>query len=141
MGRPVLPPKRGIAFTDIARTYAGAPGADGIYTSNEIVNALGYTRLVIRTEADTEVATSTLAIKLQAYNDQSGDWYDMPGASLATISANATTPIDLVVGPGITAVSNRAVSTVLPRRMRVHATIATSGTDGYTFGVEYELLP
>lgn len=141
MSRPVLPPKRGTCFRDIARTYAGSPTADGIYFSDEIVNKLGYTKLVLRMEADTEVATSTLDVILQAYNEQSGDWYAVPGAAFAQITGNASTPVDLVVSTDITVVSGRAISTLVPMRMRCKATIATSGADGYTFGVEYELHP
>jgi hypothetical protein len=139
MSRPQLPPKlAGVALTHTARTYEDAPDADGIYISAEIVNDLGYNTLILRTMPEDEVATSTLAIKVQAYDDLTGEWYDIAGASLATISANRTTPIDLVVGP-FTAVANRVVSQPLPHRMRAHCTIATSGTDGFTFGISYEL--
>jgi hypothetical protein len=141
MSRPQLQPKvAGVALTHVARTYAGAPDADGIYISEEIVNALGYNTLILRTMPEAEVATSTLAIKLQAYDDLTAEWYDIAGASLATISANRTTPIDLVIGQNLTAVANRVVSQPIPERTRVHVTIAGAAS-GFTFGVEYELHP
>jgi hypothetical protein len=139
MSRPALPPKvAGVSLTHIARTYEDAPDADGVYIGTEIINGEGYNCLILRTMPEDEVATSTIAIKLQAYDDLTGVWYDIAGASLSTISANRTTPIDLVVGP-FTAVANRVVSQPLPHRMRPHVTLATSGTDGFTFGVSYEL--
>jgi hypothetical protein len=139
MSRPQLPPKlAGVALTHTARSYADAPDADGIYISEEIVNALGFNTLILRTMPEGEAGTATLDIKVQAYDDLTAVWYDIAGASLAQISANRTTPIDLVVGP-FTAVANRVVSQPLPHRMRAHCTLATSGTDGFTFGISYEL--
>lgn len=140
MARPQLPVKKaGVAFAVAARSYAGSPTADGIYISTDIVNSLGYTTLILRTMPTAEVATSTFALKVQAYDDLTAVWYDIAGASLATISADRTTPIDLVIGEGLTAVSNRVVSQPVPARCRVHVTLATSTTDGFTFGVSYEL--
>jgi hypothetical protein len=140
MSRPQLPPKlAGVALTHAARSYADAPDADGIYISEEIVNDLGYNTLILRTMPEAEVGTATIDIKVQAYDELTAVWYDIAGASLAQISANRTTPIDLVVGVNLTAVANRVVSQPLPNRMRAHCTIATSGTDGFTFGIGYEL--
>jgi hypothetical protein len=137
MGRPALPPKTaGVVLADAARSYAGAPSADGIYISSEIVNAEGYRTLIVRTMPNTEVGTATLDLKVQAYDALEATWYDIAGASLAQISANRTTPIDLVIGP-YTAVANRVVSQPLPHRMRVHVTLATATTDGFTLGVSY----
>jgi hypothetical protein len=133
-----FPVKRGTAFTSAARSYAG--GTSGVYTSSEIVNP-GYSRLVLRTMPAAEVGTATFDLKVQGYDAITAVWYDIAGASLAQISANRTTAIDLILGAGLTAVANRVVSTVIPKRMRVHVTLGASGTDGFTFGVEYELHP
>lgn len=131
MTRPALPVKRGTAFPLAVRTAA-------TYTSSEIVNRLGYGRLVVRLFADTESGTSTIDLKIQAYDEVSALWYDVAGASLAQVSANMTVPIDLVIGPGITAVNNRAVSQVVPQRCRVSMTI---GGTSFRTSVEYELHP
>jgi hypothetical protein len=111
-----------------------------VYLSREMFSS-GYTRGVLRVLADTEVATATLDVKVQAYYDVEGSWYDIAGASLAQITANATVPVDLVIAPDVTAVSNRAVSQVLPRRFRVHATCGDASGDGFTVTAEFELLP
>jgi hypothetical protein len=139
MSRPALPVKKaGVALEHTARTYATAPDADGIYISSEIVNDEGYRTLILRTMPEAEVGTSTLDIKLQGYDPLSAAWYDIAGASLAQITANRTTAIDLILGP-YTAVANRVVAQPLPNRMRVHTTIGASGTDGFTYGISYEL--
>lgn len=134
-----LPNKYGTVLADAARSYAGADDADGIYISDEIVNALGYEVLIIKTMPNTEVGTATFDLKVQAYDEVEAVWYDIAGASLAQITADRTTPIDLVIGRGLTAVANRVVSQPVPRRTRVHVTLGAATTDGYTFAVSYEL--
>ncbi len=91
--------------------------------------------------ADTEVGTALLDIKLQAYNYTEAAWYDIPGASLAQITANATVSVDLVIGPGLTAVTNRVVSQPLPGRIRVVAVVTDATTEGFTVNGEFEYLP
>jgi hypothetical protein len=135
MSRPSLPPKTVPVWTQQVMTDDG-----DIYTY-ELANNLGYTRGVLRVFADTEVATATLDIKLQAYHDVEAAWYDIPGASLAQITANASVSIDLVIGVGLTAVANRVVSQVLPKRIRVHATCGDATGDGFTVNAEFEFLP
>jgi hypothetical protein len=138
MGRPVLPPvTAGVCLVDAARLYEDSPTADGIFISSEIVNDMGYRTLILRTMPNTEVGTCTFDLKVQAYDDLEATWYDIAGASLAQITADRTTPIDLVIGP-YTAVANRVVSQPLPHRMRVHVTLA-GAAEGFTFGVSYEL--
>jgi hypothetical protein len=139
MSRAALPTKNsGVVLAKAARTFATAPSADGIYTGNEILNAAGYTTLIIRTMPAVEVGTSTFDLKVQGYDDIEALWYDIAGASLVQITANRTTPIDLVIGQ-YTAVANRVISQPVPYRARVHVTLGASGTDGFTFGVSYEL--
>jgi hypothetical protein len=135
MGRPTLPPKQIILWNQQVMTDDG-----DVYTA-EVFNTLGYTRGVLRVFADTEVATATLDFKVQAYNDVEAAYYDIPGASLVQITANQTVSIDLVIGVGLTAVANRVVSQVLPRRLRVHATCGDATGDGFTVNAEFELLP
>lgn len=139
MGRPNLPVQAGgVCLSDAARSYAGAPSADGVYTSTEIVNDQGYNTLILRTMPNTEVGTASFDLKVQGYDDLEATWYDIAGASLAQITANRTTPIDLVIGP-YTAVANRVVSQPVPHRTRVVVTLGAATTDGFTFGVSYEL--
>ena len=114
---------------------------DGDVYTHELATPRGYTRGVLRILADTEVATATLDIKLQSYNSVEAAWYDLAGASLVQITANQTTSIDLVIGPGYTAVANRVVSQPLPKRLRVHATCGDATGDGFTVNGEFEFLP
>jgi hypothetical protein len=131
-----LPVKRGTCLTSAARTTETGP----TFTSDEIVNRMGYSVLVLRTMPNTEVGTATFDLKVQGYDEMTATWFDIAGASLAQISANRTTPIDLVIGQNLTAVANRVVSQPIPERTRVHVTIAGAAS-GFTFGVEYELHP
>ena len=136
MTRPSLPLKTNPLFTNRVMTDDG-----DVYISDEIVNALGYTGLQIRVMADTEVATATLDVKVQAYMAVEGVWQDIAGASLVQITANQTTPIDLVIDPRATAVANRVVSQPVPARSRVHVTCGDASGDGFTVSAEYTLYP
>ena len=106
----------------------------GTYTSAEIVNNLGYTRVQFLVKIASEVGTSTFDFKVQEYFESAGAWFDIPGASLAQQSAATT--IDLVIGAGLTAVANRVVSQVVPRRMQAICTIGDATTEGYTATVD-----
>jgi hypothetical protein len=133
MSRPQLPiPQAQPLWTNEAMVDDTAT-----YTSDEIVNLQGYSGIIFRVMADTEVGTATLDIKVQAYCTVEAAWYDVAGASLAQITADQTTPIDLILGP-LTAVANRVVAQPPHRRMRLHATVAESTTEGFTVSAEYE---
>lgn len=139
MGRPNLPVQAaGVCLSDAARLYEDSPTADGIFISSEIVNDQGYNCLILRTMPNTEVGTCTFDLKVQGYDDLEATWYDVAGASLAQITADRTTPIDLILCPSATAVANRVVSQPVPHRTRVHVTLA-GAAEGFTFGVSYEL--
>ena len=124
-----LPTKRQTLFPLAVRAAA-------TYTSEEITNKMGYSTLIVRLFANTEVSTSTVDLKIEAYDETSNIWYDVPGASLAQVTANMTDPIDLVISPFVAAVTNRAVSTVIPDRCRV---VLTVGGTSFNCSVEYEL--
>jgi hypothetical protein len=134
-----LPVKLTPSLASAVRTFAGA--TSGIFISNEIDNSLGYDCLIVRTMPTAKTGSGTLDIKVQGYDEMSAVWYDIAGASLVQISANRTTAIDLIIGRSLTAVANRVVSTVLPKRVRVHTTLGASGADGFTYGIETELHP
>lgn len=133
MARPKLPRKVFPVFSNAARVQDSSP-----YNSTDQFNKMGYNGLILRVKALSEVGTATLDIKVQAYDTLVGAYYDIAGASLAQITANASASIDLIIDPRITAVSNRAVAQPVPYRWRVVATIGDATTEGFTFGVEGE---
>ena len=104
-------------------------------------NYSGYSGVKLVILADTEVGTALLDVKIQGKNTAENAWYDIPGASLAQISANQTTSIDLVIHPAITAVANRAVSQVVPREIRVVFTLTDATTEGFTVSAELHWIP
>lgn len=112
----------------------------GTYTFTA-TNYSGHTGVKLVVLADTEVGTALLDIKIQGKNTAENAWYDIPGASLAQISANQTASIDLVIHPAITAVANRAVSQVVPREIRVVFTLTDATTEGFTVTAELHFIP
>ncbi len=133
MARP-LAPKTIALFTNTAMVQD-----TGTYSSIQ-TNRWGYTRARISVKAASEVGTAFLDVKVQTYNTVTNEYYDMAGASLAQISA-ATGPIDLVIGPGLTAVANRVVSQPLPGQFKVVFVITDATTEGFTVNAEIEFLP
>lgn len=65
--------------------------------------------------------TPTLTAQVQGSADGGTTWYNITGAVTPTINATGTTT--LVVYPGVAAVANAAVSSVLPRTWRLNYTI------------------
>lgn len=132
MSRATLPTKFIPVWTDKVMVQD-----TGTYNSDEIVNNLGYAKANFIVKVETEVGTALFDFKLQEYFEGDAAWFDIPGASLAQISAATT--INLVIGSGLTAVANRVVSQPVPRRMRAVATIGDATTEGYTVTVTCEL--
>jgi hypothetical protein len=136
MSRPELPiPQAQALWTNQAMID---DTDSGVYTSRSIVNTQGYSGIIFRYIADTEVGTATFDMKVQAYLTADDDWYDIAGASITQVTANMSVPLDLIISPSITAVANRAVAQPVHRTMRVIATVAESTTEGFTVSVEYE---
>ena len=79
---------------------------------------------------------STATVKLQVQDPASGNWIDLPNAAFAAVST--TTSLELTVFPGVTASTNRAVSSILSSPVRAHAIVA-SGTSA-TFSVSLQLF-
>lgn len=134
MSRPQLPIGKATALW----TQQVMTDDTEIYTSPEIINSQGYSGIIFRVFADTEVATATLDIKVQAYMETEGAWYDIANASFAQITANATVAVDLILTPGIASVANRAICQPPHRRMRLHATAGDASGDSFTVNAEYE---
>lgn len=79
----------------------------------------------------------TLTVKVQGSADGT-TWYDIPGATTASITTNTTTV--LTVYPGVTVAANAAVSQPIPRMFRVHWTIGGTGSPSWTFSVSAAML-
>lgn len=73
-----------------------------------------------------EVGTATLDVKIQFYDEASGKYVDVPGASFAQRSATGTNVLS--VYPGLTASANVAVTQVLTKTLRAVRTEAGGGS-------------
>lgn len=74
-----------------------------------------------------ETGTATLDVKIQFYDEVSGKYIDVPGASFAQRSATGTN--QLSVYPGLTASANVAVSQCLTKTLRAVMVEAGGGSD------------
>lgn len=97
----------------------GAKTATGNGATQTNYNAVGAT-VVFNIGAVTGT-TPTLVLKLQGSADGGTTWYDIPGASTASLTASGVTVLQLY--PGLTPVANAALSAPLPRTWRVVWTI------------------
>ncbi len=82
--------------------------------------------------------TPTVDVKLQAYDEISGSFIDVPGASFPQKTGTGLSM--LTVYPGITASANVAVSQPLPHVFQVVAVIGNAGGDTATFTVSGVLI-
>src|SRR3990172_1865541 len=96
---------------------------DATYNSPEFDNGfwMGGVLLFLNITAAAGT-TKTLDIKVQHKDYISGVWRDIASASFAQKTAAGDD--DFILYPGVTVTSNRAVSTVLPKRWRVVAVVA-----------------
>lgn len=97
----------------------GAKVATGNGATQTNFNAVGAT-VVFNVGAVTGT-TPTMVLKLQGSADSGTTWYDIPGASTASLTATGVVTLQLY--PGLTPVANAAVSAPLPRTWRVVWTI------------------
>lgn len=74
-----------------------------------------------------ETGTATLDVKIQWYDEVSGKYIDVPGASFAQRSAVGTNALS--VYPGLTASANVAVTQCLTKTLRAVRTEAGGGSD------------
>lgn len=97
----------------------GAKTATGNGATQANYNAKGAT--VVCNIGTVSGTTPTAVFKLQGSADGGTTWYDIAGAATASITATGVSVLQ--VYPGVAAVANAAVSTVLPRTWRVVWTI------------------
>ncbi len=83
-------------------------------------------------------ASPTVDVKLQAYDEVSGSFIDVPGASFPQKTGTGLSMLTLY--PGITASANVAVSQPLPHVFQVVAVIGNAGGDTATYTVSGVLL-
>lgn len=122
--------KNGIIFVSASRNETDDPAGlgAGIYVSEEMQNpgAKGVDLF-----ADTTSTTAgTVTVKIQKKDPNSGNWYDLAGATTGAIADPAD--VLLTVYPGIAETANVSVSDHLGHIWRVHATVATAAV---TFSV------
>ena len=109
--------KRGNFSTATGDT--GAKTATGNGTTQTNYNARGATILFqIGTVTGT---TPTCVFKIQGSADNGTTWFDLPGATTASLTATGNTVLTIL--PGVTVAANAAVSFPLPRTWRVVWTI------------------
>jgi hypothetical protein len=77
----------------------------------------------------------TVTVKLQG-KTQTGDYYDIPGATTTALPAGTPAVTALTVCPGITAANNAAVNLPVPVTYRLVYTIGGSATPTATFAVD-----
>lgn len=88
-------------------------------------------RVILATTA--EAGTSTLDVKVQTFSGSSGTYIDIPGASIAQMTATGTSV--LTIYPGITASANVAVSAPIARKLRIVVTLGGTSFTG-SLGVD-----
>lgn len=97
---------------------ANPGGAKGIHLVLNITAASG--------------TTPTLDVKVQRFDQTSGNWVDLPSAAFA--QKNTTGTDDLVIYPGIAETANRSVSDVVGEEIQVVWTIGGT-TPSFTFSI------
>lgn len=105
-----------VVFTAAANATATQNGADQINTNHNGV--------ILNINTTVFPAAGSVTYKLQG-KDASGNYYDVPGAVTAAISANG--PVQLAVYPALTPAANAAISFPLPAVWRVVATLVGGG--------------
>lgn len=102
----------------------------------------GYRGLDLYIDITDKAGTSpTLTVKVQAQDPLSKNWVDVEGAVTAAIDATSNGTARLVLWPGITAVSNKAINAVVPAYWQVVGTVGGSATPKVTFSISAVLLP
>lgn len=83
---------------------------------------------------NTTAGAGNVTVKLQAQDPISGNWVDIPNATTAALAGVGTTMLQ--VHPDVAAVANVAVAAVVPRLLRVSATVAGANI---TYSVGYQI--
>lgn len=117
-----------VAFTSTARTASA--NADG-------ANRFAKGARVFLDVTAASGTTPTLDVKIQARDEASGQYVDVPGAVFTQKTAASTDMLE--VYPGIGAVANSKVSGSFPRTWRVVAAIGGT-TPSFTFTVMVDLM-
>lgn len=90
-------------------------------------------------DIDSKTGTLTFDCKIQSRDPETGTCVDVPGASFAQKSAAFEGVLS--VYPGLTAVSNVAVTQALPKHLRAVVVVGGSSTPTATFSLQVEPLP
>lgn len=80
--------------------------------------------------------TATVDVKIQAI-DAFGNYYDLPGAAFAQVSATGTDVITIY--PGLAETANETISDVLPDQFRAVVTVGGTGNYDLQLTAEYIL--
>ena len=120
----------------MARTIFASAARTATANSARFRRDVNTTGIAVTVDVTAVSGTSpTLTVKLQAYDQVSGKYIDVPGAVTASITG--TTTARYVVHPAITASSNVAVAQVCPEMFRLVATIGGT-TPSFTMSVTVE---
>ena len=125
---------------------AGAVIPAGAYNSAAVTSPaftpLGATALIV-TFFLTAITGTSLTVKVQAYDDASGIWYDLKDAtqtnqviSAALTTASSTVPAAvLVIDPREASVANKVFQTPVPDRLRLVTTYTAITAASYSASV------
>lgn len=115
--------KKFIAAASAARTATGNSGSIDVAGDCKGMHVV----LDITASGGT---TPTLDVKVQRFDNLSGQWVDLPGAAFAQKTGTGTD--DLTIYPGIAETANRSVSDVICEEVRFVWTIGGT-TPSFTF--------
>ena len=119
--------------------FASADRAPATYTKDFSIAPDKRGFLINLNKTAEGAGTSTLVVKVQYRDGTKEGWVDLQGAAFnATgFDGGATVELDLMVYPGIAAIANRAVSSGVPRTLRLSAVV---GVANVTFSANLEEL-
>lgn len=137
--QPIPPPGAtavGSAASKHGTILPSASYGTGATNSEAMFNPRGDAiRLFINTTV-VGAGPGTVVVKVQIQDPVSLGWFDLPGATTATINSNTLTV--LTVEPSLTVVANAAISQVAPGG--IWRIVATVGTNAVTFSVSGEYI-
>lgn len=113
------------------------PASTTAYVQSPGLKNFSWKGIQVRLKVTAKTGTSTLDCKVQGKDSVTSDWYDLPNAVFAQITAAAATPTPLTLYPGVAVTSNVSVNSVLPLDYRFACLV---GGTSMTFSAAGQLL-
>jgi hypothetical protein len=113
------------------------PASTTAYVQANGLKNFAWKGIQVRLKVTAKTGASTLDCKLQSKDSVTLDWYDLPNASFAQLTAAAATPTPLTLYPGAAVTSNVSVNSVLPLDYRLACLV---GGTSMTFSAAGQLL-